>query len=293
MGKYKISDLENLSGVKSHTIRIWEQRYNLLTPHRSNTNIRYYDDNQLKKLLNVVNLLNAGHKISAIGNLSDEDIATKIEALHNSGMPGIKEEAIINQLISSGLTFNEHLFEKAFSNAILSFGLIGAYKNVLYPMLNKIGLLWVTEDFNPAQEHFISNLIRQKIFSAIDTLAPVSGDAELWLLFLPENEYHEMGLLMANFILRSHGKRVCYLGANVPIESVIETVKKVYPDYLLMFNVRPNQTKSLQTWLDTIDAEIPYKTFYTCCSDIDKRNLMVRNKQRLVSSYNDFMKLFN
>jgi len=292
MGKYKISDLENLSGVKSHTIRIWEQRYNLLTPKRTATNIRYYDDEQLKKLLNIVTLQNAGYKISAIGNLSDNEIANHIEQLNTFGSPGIKEETLINQLISSGLSFNEYQFEKAFSNAVLSFGVIATYKKVIYPMLNKIGLLWVTEEFNPAQEHFISNLIRQKLFSAIDSIEPVSDTSKSWLLFLPENEYHEMGLLMANFILRSYGKSVCYLGANVPIESLIESVKQVNPGYLLMFNVKPNQTKFLQILLDEIAEEIPDKTLYVGCSEIDKKNVTAHKNQEMISSFNDFIKLF-
>ncbi len=130
MGKYKISDLANLTGIKPHTIRIWEQRYYMLTPLRSDTNIRYYDDDQLRRLLNVVTLQNAGFKISAIGNLSDEEITNQVELLNKAGGPGIKEASLINQLISAGLTFNEQQFEKAFSNAILSFGVIGAYEKV-------------------------------------------------------------------------------------------------------------------------------------------------------------------
>lgn len=293
MGKYKISDLANLSGVKPHTIRIWEQRYNMLTPLRTDTNIRYYDDDQLRRLLNIVTLQNAGFKISAIGNLSDEEITNQIELLNNSGGPGIKEESLINKLISAGLTFNEHQFEKAFSNAILSFGITGAYEKVLYPMMNKIGLLWVTEEISPAQEHFISQLIRQKLFAAIDSLEPVSDNAESWLLFLPENEHHELGLLVANYILRTKGINVCYLGADVPITSLKEAVYLVKPHTMLMFNVRPFQSANLQIWLDEIASDLKYKKCYICCSNEDKQTVAAHEGQQLITSYKEFIELFN
>ncbi len=287
MGKYKISDLANLSGVKPHTIRIWEQRYNMLTPLRSDTNIRYYDDDQLRRLLNVVTLQNAGFKISAIGNLSDEEITNQIELLNNSGGPGIKEESIINQLISAGFTFNEHQFEKAFSNAILSFGLSGAYEKVLYPMMNKIGLLWVTEEISPAQEHFISQLIRQKLFAAIDSLEPVSEFSETWLLFLPENEHHEIGLLVANYILRSKGINVCYLGADVPLQSLKETVNTINPKGLLMFNVKPNQEEYIQNWIESIGNHA--KELVLCCSAKTKYKLNIKSNSTVIDNYTHFI----
>ena len=204
MDRYKISELEHLSGVKAHTIRIWEQRYDILKPMRSNGNIRFYDGDQLKKLLNVVTLINAGNKISAISELSPKEINKRIESLSNISVEGIKEEMLINQMISSGLSFDEKLFEKAFSNSILSYGLINAYKKVFYPLLNKMGLLWATTEINPSQEHFISNLIRQKMFAAIDALSPTSNESEKWLLFLPENETHELGLGVLSLGFKLH-----------------------------------------------------------------------------------------
>jgi len=231
MDRYKISELERLSGIKAHTIRIWEQRYNILQPLRSDGNIRLYDGGQLKKLLNVATLIKAGNKISAISQLSQEEINQRIESLSSIVGEGIKEEMLINQMMSSGLSFDEKSFEKAFSNSILSFGLISAYKKVFYPLLNKMGLLWSLTEINPSQEHFISNLIKQKMFAAIDALSPTSNESEKWLLFLPENETHELGLLVSNYILRSNNKEVCYLGADVPRENLMDVARRINPTH--------------------------------------------------------------
>lgn len=291
MGKYKISDLENLSGIKAHTIRIWEQRYNILEPLRTETNIRYYDDEQLKKLLNVVTLINAGNKISMISKLSSNEILERIESIASIGGPGIKEESLINQLISSGLTYNELLFEKAFSNSILSFGVTGAYEKVLYPMLNKLGLLWLTEEMNPSQEHFVSNMIRQKLFAAIDSLNPADESDETWMLFLPEGELHELGLLVANYILRSKGKNVCYLGADVPLHNLVDAVKEVKPSHLLLFNVRQNREEDMQLWLNEMHQQLKYKILYKCCSKESAQILQVNKKQKLITDFHEFMEI--
>jgi MerR family transcriptional regulator, light-induced transcriptional regulator len=143
--------------MKAHTIRIWEMRYGLLQPERTDTNIRYYDDKQLKKLLNVCALLGEGMKISKIGDLTDKQINDEIEKIIvNLAEKDIQYETIINQVIIAISSFDEILFEKIFSNAILRFGLIGTYLKVIYPLLVRIGLMWSKDDILPAQEHFLS-----------------------------------------------------------------------------------------------------------------------------------------
>lgn len=291
MGTYKISDLEKFSGVKAHTIRIWEQRYNILEPLRTDTNIRLYDDDQLKKLLNVVSLINAGNKISVIGKLKTSEIKERVESLTHVGTQGVKEEVLINQMIGSGLSFDEALFDKAFSNSILTFGLTNAYKKVFYPMVNKIGLLWTTNQLNPPEEHFISNLIRQKISAAIDALPPTTDATEKWVLFLPENETHELGLLVSNYILRSKNKQVCYLGANVPRTSLINVSKKIEPTHFLSFVVRRNQQKEIQSLLVDISDQLNDPNVYLCCNSELTETLSFTKKQHSIQSFDDFLSL--
>ncbi|MCB0400727.1 MAG: MerR family transcriptional regulator [Flavobacteriales bacterium] len=291
MAQYKIADLENLSGIKAHTIRIWEKRYNLLNPLRTETNIRYYGDDDLKKLLNIASLLQAGHKISNISKLNEVEIAKQIEEIHQTGGQGIKEETLINQLISAGLSFNEQQFDKAFSNCILSFGIGGSYQRVLYPMLNRIGLLWTTEDLSPAQEHFISNLIRQKLFVAIEAIDPAPEHAEKWLLFLPENEEHELGLLIANHILRSNNKKVYYLGTNVPMNSLLSAFNQIQPDRLLLFQVRPHQSKALQEVLIQLHQNTNATETVLCCSPIEAKQLTPYPEQHFITSFDRFLEL--
>lgn len=291
MSEYKISDLESLSGVKAHTIRIWEQRYKILTPLRTDTNIRYYDDEQLRKLLNIVSLMNTGIKISAISKLTEEELNAKISSLVNVGGAGIKEEMLINQMISAGLSYDEALFEKAFSNSILSFGIMTAYQKVFYPMLIKIGLLWSTTELYPSQEHFISNLIKQKMFAAIDALNPPSNETEKWLLFLPEGEQHDLALLIANYGLRAKGKKVIYLGANVPLENLHLISKQVKPTHYLTFSVKSNQHDPVNEYLAYLGKEFNNPPFYICCGSGIVENLKLSSNQKAITSFEAFQEL--
>ena len=291
MTKYKISDLEKLSGIKSHTIRIWEKRYKVLTPLRTDTNIRFYDDIQLRKLLNIVSLMNSGIKISFISKLTEKEINERVEDLSNIGEIGIKEETLINQMLTAGLSYNEASFEKAFSNSILSFGLMDAYQNVFYPMLIKIGLLWTSTELNPAQEHFVTNLIKQKIFSAIDALKPPKNESENWLLFLPEEEQHDLGLLIANYGLRSKGKKVIYLGANVPLESLHLIAKEVDPTHYLTFSIRPNAHNSINDYLSSMNEKYNKPPIHVCCSIETSEKLKLTSNQKIIASFQDFLNL--
>lgn len=293
MSRYKISDLENLSGVKAHTIRIWEQRYKLLVPLRTETNIRYYDDDQLKKLLNVVSLMNAGHKISTISKYSPEVFNEHIVATANAGGVGIKEEMLISQMISAGLAYDEVQFEKAFSNSILSFGLMSAYQKVFYPMLLKIGLLWATSDLYPTQEHFVSNLIKQKLFTAIDSLNPPSNESQKWLLFLPEDEQHELGLLISNYCLRVKGVKVFYLGQDVPLENLTSMALEIKPTHFLTFSVRSNNVNAINTYFSKVEKDFNNPSVYICCKEDLVEDLTLTANQKAITSFEAFQELMD
>ncbi|MCF8449145.1 MAG: MerR family transcriptional regulator [Taibaiella sp.] len=247
MVAYQINDLERLTGIKAHTIRIWEKRYDLIRPDRTDTNRRYYNDNQVRKLLNVTTLLSYGHKISKIASYTDEELHQHIE--HQ--FPGVSHAYIgyINDLVSSMLAYDENGFEKVFSAAVLRMGLFDTMLHVVYPFLNKTGVLWSINKSVPVQEHFASCIIRRKLMSATDGLLVSDKVPKKFLLFLPPDEWHEIGLLFANYIIRSKGFYTVYLGQNVPAENISKIVAAVKPQYMLAFFVASRPQEELDTLL--------------------------------------------
>jgi DNA-binding transcriptional MerR regulator len=254
--EYSIKDLEKISGIKAHTIRVWEQRYGLLLPNRTNTNIRSYSDYDARKLLNITTLIQNGWKISAASKLSNEEINNEIQKLIESIDLGEgTDTVIVNQIVESGISLSEAAFEKAFSSALVKYGIRDSYLKVIYPTLVKIGLMWSKEDLVPVQEHFITNLLKQKLFTAIDSLPYRNVEKGSWLLFLPEGEHHELGLLMANYILKEKGYKVFYLGGNVPLANIKDVVYRDKIDNLFTFVVSRKTVPvliSLVANLDTI-----------------------------------------
>ena len=241
MNVFTISQLQEYSGIKAHTIRIWEQRYNALQPHRTEGNTRYYDGDQLKRLLNITSLLSKKHKISELCSMTDEEHNQLIENYFlQNDEKSTSSELYISQLLSAALEFDESRFEKFFSNCLLRSGLKETYLEVLYPALVRVGIMWARDVLSPANEHFIVNLIRKKILAAIASMPPAKDTEDSWLLFLPEDEFHEIGLLMAYFLTSSRGKKVYYLGANVPLESLDITIEQIKPVHVLCFLVSHN-----------------------------------------------------
>lgn len=223
MTHYSIKDLQNFTGIKAHTIRMWEKRYNIVEPKRTNTNIRYYDDDDLKKLINISILNRNGYKISAIVSLSDSAISEEILSLAHT----LNDfESQIEGLVVSMIDFDENMFEKIFNTAVIKMGFEDAVINILYPFFEKIGVLWQIGTITTSHNYFISNLVRQKIIVAIDGLVTsFTNKTKTYLLFLPEGEHHELGLLFYQYILKKNNYTIIYLGANVPDECLIELTK--------------------------------------------------------------------
>jgi len=231
MASYSIKDLENFTGIKAHTIRIWEKRHNLVEPKRTCTNIRYYDDDDLKKLLNISILNRNGYKISNIVDLSENEINDKILGLTNA-KPDKKSH--VESLVVSMIDLDEHKFEKVFNSAVINLGFEEAVIQLMYPFLEKIGTLWQVGTINPAQEHFISNLIRKKMIVAIDGIVEnFTEDSKTFVLFLPEAEMHELGLLFYYYLIKKQGHKVIYLGETVPFNALTEIKKIKRIDFLL------------------------------------------------------------
>jgi DNA-binding transcriptional MerR regulator len=261
---YSIQYLEEISGIKAHTIRIWEQRYNLLKPQRTASNIRYYDDSQLRKLLNVTTLLELGYKISHIANLSNTQLIQELKKKLDEGDSTLSFNHFTNELIVSSLNFDTASFEKQFSSCVLKFGFSTTIEKILYPTMKRIGVLWQLEEMNPSQEHFISNLIRQKLYSAIDGLpAPVSSP-KTCILFLPENEYHEIGLLYFNYLLIRSGIKAIYLGANLPLNSLKHASDHLNPSHLVFFMIKTITPKQSNDYLKKLCKLFPSQQIILC-----------------------------
>lgn len=231
MGKYSIKDLEQLSNIKAHTIRVWEQRYNIIKPKRTSTNIRFYDDADLRLLLNIAFLKENGHKISKIAKMSHEEIGEVVMRISDSNLEYPNQ---VNALVIAMVNLNEERFEKIISTNTLQFGFQTTMLNIVYPFLNRIGILWQTGNINPAHEHFITGLIRQKLIVAIDgQINSQNPNAKKYVLFLPEGELHEISLLFSAYIIKSRHNRAIYLGQNLPLRD-LSPINDIYkPDYVL------------------------------------------------------------
>lgn len=227
MNDFTIKDLENLSGIKAHTIRIWEQRYNFLKPQRTDTNIRYYSNEELKTLLNIALLNKYGFKLCHIDRMQPEEICAKVLSLQEAQAV---EERIVNDLVRYMIDLETNKFESTLKKYIQANDIEKAFRAIVFPFLEKIGILWQTGNIMPAQEHFVSNIIRQKLIVAIDSVTPSLKSSKKAVLFLPEGEHHELGLLFLYYLLKRQGTHVTYLGANVPISDVQNVIEMIKPD---------------------------------------------------------------
>jgi DNA-binding transcriptional MerR regulator len=229
MNSFTIKDLENLSGIKAHTIRIWEQRYSFLNPQRTDTNIRYYSNAELKTILNIALLNKYGFKISHIDKLSEAEVQEKILAL---SQVQAQHERLVNDMINCMIEMNIDDFEAMLDNFIMSKGIEKAIIQIIFPFLERIGILWTTNHINPGQEHLVTNVIRQKLIVGIETCNPHTLNNKTVLLFLPEGEHHELGILFTYFLLKSRGTKVVYVGANVPLKDIEFIANFKQPDFL-------------------------------------------------------------
>lgn len=218
---FSIKDLENLTGIKAHTIRIWEKRYNLLSPDRTDTNIRNYNIGSFQKLLNISYLNNNGYKISKIASLKEEEIPIKVREI---AAKANVENYAINALKLAMMNFDQVLFYTTYNNLLENKSFSDIFYTVFIPLLNEIGLLWQTDTITPAHEHFLSVHIKQKILLNIEKiqLLEPKPNTRTFVLFLPDNEIHDIGLLFINYQLRSKGYHTIFLGESVPMNSLTD-----------------------------------------------------------------------
>lgn len=255
MSNYSIKDLEQLSGIKAHTLRIWEQRYNILNPKRTDTNIRFYDDKDLKLVLNIALLQSHDYKISKIAALSLEDLSKEVLEISARQLNYPDQ---IHALTIAMIDIDEDRFEKIMATNILQFGFENTMINIIYPFLGRIGTLWLTGSIGPAQEHFITNLIRQKIIVAIDgQVLRLDTKSKKYILYTPEGELHEIPLLFANYILRARNNKVVYLGQSMPFSELHSICELHKPDFLFsVITSTPGQSE-IQQYINKLGNTFP------------------------------------
>lgn len=230
MNRFSIRDIENLTGIKAHTLRIWEQRYGILQPKRTATNIRYYDSIDLKLALRIALLNNYGYKISHIHEMSDADMNSLIEKINDSDF---RLQALVNDMLEATLAMDIDRFEHLLETYLKRHGIEQTTELLLFTFLEKLGIMWMTDRIFPAQEHMVSNLVYRKLALAIEKLPNKNPDAKpSVLLFLPEGEIHDIGLMYVYYLLLKYEKKAIYLGPNSPLKEVQLVVDAKNPDYL-------------------------------------------------------------
>lgn len=269
MKNFSISDIEALIGIKAHTIRAWETRYNLVPPKRTPTNIRYYGEEELKMLLNIVALNENGYKISKIANMSYSQINNLVSQLktdwNNDSMQML-------HLSNATLSYNEKQFSDVLTGCVEEMGLIKTMDLVLYPFMKKVGMLWQTGTIDPSHEHFASNLIRDRLIVEIDKLdIPVKSDAKRFILFLPEAEMHETGLLFTRYLLKKCGHEMLYLGSEIPYADLKKVVESYKPDYAFITLTSLNLGKDINKIIGKVmdNLEVPLLVAGSLISEFD------------------------
>lgn len=252
MAIYSIRDLEKLCGIKAHTIRIWEQRYGIIKPERTDTNIRYYQDGDLKKLLNIALLNRNGIKISKIAKMSDAEIAEKVAAISEVNFTHSTQ---LDALTISMIEMDEYKFDRIISTNIQQLGFEQTMLQVIYPFLDKLGVLWLTGSINPVQESFMSCLIRQKIITAIDNEPFALGNEnKKFLIYLPEKESQELSLMFMHYLLKARKHKVYYLGLNISINDLVDACNIHKPDYIFTMITETYAKSPVQKYVDKLST---------------------------------------
>lgn len=291
MSQYSIRDLEQLSGIKAHTLRIWEQRYKILVPQRSDTNIRTYSDHELKLLLNISTLKDHGYKISEIAKLKEAEIKEEVFSLSDKQMQYSDQ---IQALTIAMIDIDEQTFEQTINKNIETHGIINTMINVVYPFLTKIGILWLSGSIGPSQEHFITNLIRQKIVVEIDKL-PTNYDpnAEKVVVYTPEGEYHEIGILFAYFIFKNMGKRVVYLGQSLPFDEVRFIIEKEKPSFVFSAFTSFSTPQDVQNYVTKIGTAFHFQTIYLTGMQVVGQKLDLTENIKVINTVQELVDLGN
>ncbi|GAB3289554.1 MerR family transcriptional regulator [Hymenobacter tenuis] len=260
MGQFSISELEQLSGIKAHTIRVWEQRYGILQPVRTATNIRTYSEDDLRRLLNVATLCGRGYRISQVAKLTEQELSKAVISCDDETTTYCQH---VNGLLAAMLEMDELKLTHIFQQATERSGFEQTMLHIIYPFLQRIGVMWQAGTVNPAQEHLVTHLIRQKLMAATDGLPPVQpATARRWVMFLPEGEMHELALLFMNYALRSRGHHVLYLGQSLPLEDLKAVYNSYQPYAVLTCMTAVPERHEVQDFVNRLSGICPRLTLY-------------------------------
>jgi DNA-binding transcriptional MerR regulator len=289
MSYYSIKDLESLSGIKAHTLRIWEQRYNIINPKRTDSNIRLYDDSDLKLVLNISLLKEHGHKISEIAKFTLDELTNEVLKISDQQLSYPDQ---IHALTIAMIDMDEERFEKVMSTNVLQFGFENTMINIIYPFLTRIGTLWLTGSIGPAHEHFIINLVRQKMLVAIDgQVLRADENSKKFILYTPEGEYHEIGLLFANYILRARNNKVVYLGQSLPFADLNHVVDYHKPDYIYTAITSTPGQDEVENYLNKLADNFSEYAILVTGYQVIGQGLDLRKNVRVVPSINYLMEI--
>lgn len=288
MNHYTIKDLEVLSGIKAHTIRIWEKRYGLLQPKRSTTNIRFYSDDELKKLLNVSMLVKRGYKISKVADFDDSRIREEI--LKFTCKP-LSADDVVGRLVVHMVNFDEESFEDLLNQQVATLGLEETTVSVIFPLFENIGINWQVGAIFPAQEHFVSNIVRQLFIK--ESLAYKNHQSEETVLFfLKEGELHELSLLFYNYIALKAGYRTIYLGQNVPLEDLVKIAAMKNFERVFTSFVNGIEPAALQAYLVKLETVFANKRVFISGAQISKNQPVIPAGFRFIPDIRSFKKYF-
>jgi DNA-binding transcriptional MerR regulator len=292
MGNYSIDQFSSITGITKFVLRTWEGRYAYLKANRSETNIRIYNDEMIVRALNTNYLLEAGYKISKISKISEIELIKIVDEIKVNQIEG-KENYYINQIIISTLEFSTSKFNKVFEEGILDFGILDFYQKVVLTTLNRIGILWLTNKVGPSQEHFLSENIKQKLIVASDIYLNQENIKQTWLLFLPENEFHEIGLLFARLLLVKNGFNVIYLGSNLPYESLCQVNEKIKIDNTLMFSVSNSSKININSTIEYLESNFQSTKNYIVTKEITNKMISNNSKINILSDVNSFINIIS
>ncbi|MFZ4402018.1 MAG: MerR family transcriptional regulator [Bacteroidales bacterium] len=285
MIQYSIKDLDKLTGIKAHTIRIWEKRYDIVNPHRTSTNIRFYTDMDLKKLMNVASLVRLGVKISTLSGLSYEELNERINEMHH--LPN-ESNTHIDQLIVAMTDLDDKRFNIIISNATLEKGFENTIIEVIFPFMERLGLLWQTGNINTAHERFVMNILRQKLIVAIDGLYfQANKNSKLFVMFLPKDEFHEIELLFFRYIIRKNGHKIVYLGQSIPLLDLKEIISIKNPDCIFTCINLPQQETEFKMFLSKLSFLFPHQLIFVAGKQINNcYEVLPQNVQKIYSVAN-------
>ncbi len=289
IARYSISDLEKLTGIKAHTIRIWEKRYGVIVPDRTDTNIRYYSADDLQRLLNITFLNKNGFKISQISEMSPSVIQQEVSRICE--LPGA-DEGYLSDLLKATNDLDEDRFERNLNGSILKLGFELSFLQLVFPLLEKINLLWQIGKISACQERFANNLIRNKLVVAIDGMAGhTQATTEHFLLYLPSGHYHEIDLLYANYLLRKAGHQVIYLGPSIPLEHLRSLADRQIIDHIVVAINQGFTEKELASYAEKLILVFPEKKIYLVSIDLDF-NVVLPDPIQKISSYLALSQMF-